>query len=253
MLLAIDIGNTQTVLGLYDSATDSSQSAPLLDCWRIATVLTDTSDEIMVRLMGLLQLNSLTLSDITDVAIASVVPSLTKQWRVAGKRMTGSDPLVVDSTTDTGLAIKYRHPSEIGADRLAVAVAAIARYGAPVVVVDDSGAFIGGIISPGLMTSAEALFSAAARLSKIEIEIPETVIGTTTHGAVQSGLTYGEIDRIDGLIRRIFAELGYSAPVIATGGLSSKVVKLSSTITAVNDDLALEGLRLLHRRLRNGY
>lgn len=264
MLLAIDIGNTQTVLGLYDSATDSSQSAPLLDCWRIATVLTDTSDEIMVRLMGLLQLNSLTLSDITDVAIASVVPSLTKQWRVAGKRMTGSDPLVVGSTTDTGLAIKYRHPSEIGADRLAVAVAAIARYGAPVVVVDfgtatnievvdDSGAFIGGIISPGLMTSAEALFSAAARLSKIEIEIPETVIGTTTHGAVQSGLTYGEIDRIDGLIRRIFAELGYSAPVIATGGLSSKVVKLSSTITAVNDDLALEGLRLLHRRLRNGY
>ena len=264
MLLAIDIGNTQTVLGLYKSTADSSQSAPLLDCWRIATVLTDTSDEIMVRLMGLLQLNSLTLSDISDVAIASVVPSLTKQWRDAGKRMIGFDPLVVDNTTDTGLAIKYSTPSEIGADRLAVAVAAIARYGAPVVivdfgtatnieVVDESGAFVGGIISPGLMTSAEALFSAAARLSKIEIEIPETVIGATTRGAVQSGLTYGEIDRIDGLVRRIFAELRYSAPVIATGGLSSKVVKLSNTITAVNDDLALEGLRLLHRRLRNGY
>jgi type III pantothenate kinase len=239
---------------------EASLESPLAR-WRISTILSDTADELTVRLLGLLRLQGWTLADVTDVAVASVVPPLTEQWRTVGQRLAQSEPLILDSNTNTGLAIKYSNPAEIGADRLAVAVAAIALYGAPVVVVDfgtatnievvdKDGAFLGGIISPGLATSTEALFNAAARLSKIEIEIPPTVIGSTTRGAIQSGLTYGEIDRIDGLVARIFDELGYTTPVIATGGLSSRVVGLSRTITAVNDDLALEGLRLIHGRLR---
>jgi type III pantothenate kinase len=117
-------------------------------------------------------------------------------------------------------------------------------------VIDRTGAFVGGVIAPGLVTSAQALFSAAARLAKTSIEVPPRVIGSSTREAVQSGLTYGEIDRIDGLVGRIIDELGYPAPVIATGGLSTRVTGLSRTITAVNDNLTLEGLRLIHRRVR---
>jgi len=254
MLLAVDIGNTQTVLGLYEGERLKAH-------WRIATITTDTADEILVRLQGLLHLQSLTHAHIANVAIASVVPPLTEQWQDAAAHLTAAPPLVLDSTTNTGLAIAYRNPSEIGADRLADAVAAIALYGAPVVVVDfgtatnieivdKSGAFVGGIIAPGLVTSAAALFRAAARLAKIDIEVPPTVIGANTREAVQSGLTYGEVDRIDGLIARVFDELGYRAPVIATGGLSARVVQLSRTITHTNDDLTLEGLRLIFERQR---
>jgi type III pantothenate kinase len=252
MLLAVDVGNTQTVLGLYEGATIQHH-------WRIATITADTTDELLIRLQSLLGLADCAFSQIHAVAIASVVPPLTLQWRAAAKRLTGEEPLVVRGEADYGLAINYENPAEIGADRIADAVAAIALYGAPVIVVDfgtatnievvdKTGAFIGGIIAPGLVTSAEALFNAAARLSKITIEIPKTVIGKTTGAAVQSGLTYGEIDRIDGLVTRIFEELGYRAPVIATGGLSRRVVGLSHTITALNDDLTLEGLRLIFER-----
>ncbi|MDR3052756.1 MAG: type III pantothenate kinase [Coriobacteriales bacterium] len=252
MLLAVDVGNTQTVLGLYEGAQ-------VRHTWRIATIQADTTDELLIRLRGLLALAGAGFDAVTDVAIASVVPPLTLQWRAVAKRLTNVVPLVVSGETDLGLTIDYSNPLEIGADRLADAVAAIALYGAPVVVVDfgtatnieivdKTGAFVGGIIAPGLATSAEALFSAAARLAKTSIEIPSAVIGKTTQQAVQSGLTYGEIDRIDGLIQRVFDELGYSAPVIATGGLSHRVTNLSKTITHVNDDLTLEGLRLIYQR-----
>ena len=252
MLLAVDIGNTQTVVGMYD-ATE------LVLKRRIATLSSDTADELLVKLQGLFLLGGITFGDATDVAIASVVPSLTEQWRHVAYRLTDKEPLVLTSTTDTGLALHYANPAEIGADRIADAVAAIHLYGAPVLVVDfgtatnievvnREGAFVGGIIAPGLAISAEALFLAAARLTKIDVEVPPTIIGTTTKGAVQTGLTYGEIDRIDGLVRRVFNELGYTAPVVATGGLSHRVVGLSDTITHINDDLTLEGLRLIFER-----
>ncbi|MCL2756736.1 MAG: type III pantothenate kinase, partial [Coriobacteriia bacterium] len=224
MLLAVDIGNTQTVVGMYD-ATEL-----VLKC-RIATLASDTADELLVKLQGLFSLSGLAFTDATDVAIASVVPALTEQWRYIARRLTDNEPLVLTSATNTGLAVHYANPAEIGADRIADAVAAIHLYRAPVLVVDfgtatnievvnKDGAFVGGIIAPGLAISAEALFLAAARLTKIDIEVPPAVIGTNTKCAVQSGLTYGEIDRIDGLVRRVFDELGYTAPVVATGGLS---------------------------------
>jgi len=254
MLLAVDIGNTQTVFGLYDGEQ-------LVAHWRIATKAADTADELLVGLAGLFSLRGVDATLVNDICIASVVPPLTEQYRQLGRWLTrdNSEPVVLDSKTPTGLSIHYSNPAEIGADRIADAVAAIELYGAPVVVVDfgtatnievvdKDGAFVGGIIAPGLQTSANALFAAAARLAKVDLEVPAAVIGTSTKAAVQSGLTYGEIDRIDGLIGRIFAQLGYTAPVVATGGLSSRVVGLSRTITHSNDDLTLEGLRLIFGR-----
>jgi type III pantothenate kinase len=254
MLLVVDIGNTQTVLGLYEGDE-------LLAHWRVATIATDTSDELGARIRALLALKGFENTLITSVAIASVVPSLTEQWRLVASRLATNEPLVLNGGVDIGLPIDYANPTEIGADRLADAVAAIELYGAPVVVVDfgtatnievvdKNGAFVGGVIAPGLVTSAEALFNAAARLAKTSIEVPATVIGTTTREAVQSGLTYGEIDRVDGLIGRILTELGYPATVVATGGLSARVVGLSQTIDVVNDNLTLEGLRIIYQRVR---
>ena len=254
MFFAVDVGNTQTVMGLYDGLH-------LIAHWRVATVTTDTSDELASKINSLFTLDGLSSALITDVAIASVVPPLTEQWQCVARRFTTTEPLILSSDIDTGLAIKYPRPSEIGADRLADAVAAVSLYGAPVIVVDfgtatnievidKDGAFVGGIIAPGLMTSAEALFNAAARLSRMDIEVPPAVIGTSTREAVQSGLTYGEIDRIDGLVRRVFRELGYETKVVATGGLSSHVVKISETIDVVNDNVTIEGLRLIYERVR---
>jgi type III pantothenate kinase len=273
MLLAADIGNTQTVFGLYEG---TGEAAALKAHWRIATDAADTADELAVKLHGLMSVANITANSISAVCLASVVPPLTEQYIKLGYSLTNTMPLVVTAATATGLAIDYANPAEIGADRIADAVAAIALYGAPVIVVDfgtatnievvrADGAFVGGIIAPGLQASAEALFAAAARLAKVDIAVPPKAIGTSTREAVQSGLTYGEIDRVDGLVRRVFAELGLSeqglgeaggaagadgaervCPVVATGGLSSRVVALSSTITCSNDDLTLEGLRLIY-------
>lgn len=253
MFFAVDVGNTQTVMGLYNQQQ-------LLHHWRVATVPTDTAHELAIKIRALLALQNQDPTLITSMAIASVVPPLTTQWQQLASLFTIKAPLILNSNTPTGLKISYADPSEIGADRLADAVAALSLYGAPVIVVDfgtatnievidKHGAFVGGIIAPGLITGAEALFNAAARLTQTAIEVPPDVIGTSTRTAVQSGLTYGEIDRIDGLIHRIFKQLGYPATVVATGGLSSKVVNLSSTINVVNDDITLEGLRLIYHRL----
>ncbi|MDR1014084.1 MAG: type III pantothenate kinase [Coriobacteriales bacterium] len=254
MLLAVDVGNTQTVMGLYEDER-------LLAHWRVATDAADTGDELALRIHALFALEALGDAPVTDVAIASVVPPLTEQWRQLAARLATTPALIVDSGTDTGLPIAYGDPTEIGADRLADAVAAVELYGAPCIVVDfgtatnievidRTGAFVGGVIAPGLATSAQALFDAAARLAKTSIDVPPRVIGASTREAVQSGLTFGEIDRIDGLVRRIVDELGYPATVIATGGLSARVTGLSRTIDTVNDDLTLEGLRIIHRRVR---
>ncbi|MDR2714670.1 MAG: type III pantothenate kinase [Coriobacteriales bacterium] len=267
MLLAVDVGNTQTVLGLYEYVADKKAEAgkratvepKLIFKSRIASAATDSTDEILLKLTGLFSLNGVDTSAISVVAVASVVPSLTEQWQEVALTLTDTKPLILTSSTPTGLSYRYSNPAEIGADRIADAVAAIHLYGAPVLVVDfgtatnievidKEGAFVGGIIAPGLAISADALFAAAARLSNIAIEIPEKIIGSSTKGAVQTGLTYGEIDRIDGLVRRVFSELGYEASVVATGGLSHRVLELSGTITHVNDDLTLEGLRLIYEQ-----
>lgn len=253
MLLAIDIGNTHTVIGVY--AGDS-----LLAMWRIATNRGAAADELRIKLSTLFSLEGLSLDEMRASAMASVVPQLTEAWSSAIKDATGSTALVCSAKTAGDLfRTNYPNPNEIGADRVADAVAARAQYGAPAIVVDfgtatnievldKDGNFLGGIIAPGVQTSANALFSRGAQLPTIDLIAPPEVIGTTTIEAIQSGIMLGESDRVDGLVRRIFAQLGYEAPVIATGGLAPVVAQNSTTITEVNPELTLEGLRLIAER-----
>lgn len=257
MLLAIDVGNTQTVLGVY-------QDGSLLHCWRVATNKSHTSDELRVKLVPLLASEGMGLADIHGVALASVVPALTQGWRTAAYRMIGEEALVCSAETAGELfEADYPNPHEIGADRVADAVAAKALYGAPVIVVDfgtatnmevidAEGRFVGGVIAPGVETSASALFSHATKLGAIDLVDPHTAIGHNTEEAIQAGIVYGEADRVDGLIQRIFAQLGYEAPVVATGGLATRVAAQSQTITVVNSELTLEGLRLVHEMQNRG-
>lgn len=252
MLLAVDIGNTQTAMGLFDGERLAAH-------WVFNTRAQDTADEVQFLLIGQFDINGLDLSACDDVVIASVVPSLTECWATVAKRITGTDPIIVGPGIKTGLAMRYDNPAEIGADRIADAMAAIDMVGAPVVVVDlgtttnievidRDGRFMGGIIAPGMGTGADAMFSHAARLPSVDIVEPEHVIGTNTIDAMRSGIVFGEIARIDGLVQSIFDELGYEAPVIATGGFSGMIAALSKTITRREPRLTLFGLRLVYEK-----
>ena len=252
MLLVIDVGNTQTVVGVYDGAQ-------LAGMWRVATNKSHTADELRVKLMPLFESAGLSFEQVRGSALASVVPQLTHAWACALRDLTGKDALVctAGSAAEAGLfESSYPRPSEIGADRVADAVAVRERYGAPAVVVDfgtatnievidREGRFVGGIIAPGVETSAAALFSHATRLAAIELKDPGQAIGTSTETAMQSGIVYGEADRVDGLVRRVFAQLGYETPVIATGGLARLMAEHTKTVTHVDSELTLEGLRLI--------
>ena len=250
MLLTIDIGNTQTVIGVYDEST-------LLHMWRVSTNKVETADELRIKAIPLLASVEVAPREIAGSVIASVVPALTTAWKRALAAMLGSEPLICcAATAGTLFESAYDNPSEIGADRVADAVAARALYGAPVIVVDfgtatnlevidKHGRFVGGIIAPGLETSAAALFSHATKLPAIDLIDPGSPIGKSTVHAMQSGIVYGEADRVDGFVRRIFCELGYEAPVIATGGLARTMAPLCATITHVNPELTLTGLRLI--------
>ena len=251
MLLAIDIGNTQTVIGVFDGAE-------LRHMWRVATNKADTPDELRLKAKPLLDSEGIAVADVGGSTIASVVPSLSAAWKRALSGMLGCDPVVCSAKTAADLfATSYDNPSEIGADRVADAVAARMLYGAPVIVVDfgtatnlevvdAQGLFVGGIIAPGLETSAAALFSHATKLPSIELVDPGSAIGKNTVHAMQSGIVYGEADRVDGFVRRVFDELGYNAPVVATGGLATTMAPLCKTITHVNPELTLEGLRIIY-------
>jgi len=255
MLLAIDVGNTQTVLGVYEGET-------LLYMWRVATNKTATSDELRVQTIPLLEADNVSLESIGGSVLASVVPALTEQWGVALFRMFGAKPIVCNAETAGDLfEADYSNPREIGSDRVADAVAARFLYGAPVVtvdfgtatnveIIDKDGRFIGGIIAPGLQTSAAALFSHATKLPAIDLVDPHSAIGKNTTHAMQSGIVYGEADRVDGLVRRVFAELGYETPVIATGGLALRMAPLCKTVTHTNPELTLEGLRLVYENVK---
>lgn len=251
MLLAIDIGNTQTVIGVYDGKR-------LDHMWRMSSNKSDTSDELRLKLVPLLSSEGIGVSDVDGSIVASVVPSLAAAWGRALEKTLGISPIACSAASAGDLfSTTYANPSEIGADRIADAVAARAIYGSPVVVVDfgtatnlevvdREGRFIGGIIAPGLETSAAALFSHATKLPAIDLVDPGSAIGTNTVHAMQSGIVYGEADRVDGFVRRIFDELGYEAPVVATGGLATTVAPMCSTVTDVNPELTLEGLRLVY-------
>lgn len=254
MLLAIDIGNTQTTAGLFEGEE-------MVARWATTTCSSETADEVHQTLASQLSLAGYSLADVTDVVLASVVPALTSTMSEVAQRVSGRRPVVVGPGTKSGLPMRYDNPAEIGADRVADAVAAVNIYGAPAVVVDlgtatnievvdEKGCFSGGIIAPGLVSSSEALYKHAARLFQVDFTVPDHVIGTNTADAIRSGVMLGEVARIDGLVERIFDELGYKAPVVATGGLGRYIADASKTITSYEPNLTLLGLRMIYTKNR---
>lgn len=254
MLLAIDIGNTQTVLGIYHN--DS-----LVHMWRLATKTDHTSDELRIKLHALLDAEHLTDKDIDGAILASVVPALTHNWEKVCMRSFGVETLVV-STKSCGHLVNINRSefTELGADRVADAVAAKYVYGSPVIVVDfgtatnievvdREGVFRGGIIAPGVESSLESLFTRAALLRAVELEDPGVTLGRDTSQALQIGLVYGEAARVDGLVQRVQDYLGYETKVIATGGLAHRIAPHSSKITEINLELTLQGLLRVYHEL----
>ncbi|MHB8643009.1 MAG: type III pantothenate kinase [Gaiellaceae bacterium] len=245
MLLAIDVGNTQTVAGLYDGAE-------LQDHWRIATEAHRSGDELFVLWQGLVP----DLEQVDGVCLSSTVPSLLRSYQEFVERWTGARLLIVGPGVRTGIAIRYDDPREVGPDRIANSLAARERYGAPVIVVDFGtstnfdvvgleGDFVGGVLAPGIEVSMDALSARAARLFSVDFTEPPTVISKSTVGALQSGLVYGFTGQVDEIVRRIRGELGTDATVVATGGLAELIAPHSRTIERVDPWLTLEGLRLV--------
>ena len=252
MILAVDVGNTQTVAGLFDGDVLAAH-------WRVSSDAAITADELAVKLGGLLDLAGFDDSDVDHVMVGSVVPRLTDAWAEVAAMITGEPAMIVGPGLKTGLPIRYDNPHEVGADRIVNGVAAIAEFGAPVLVVDfgtattidvidADGGYLGGTIAPGLETSAEALFRKAARLFTVDLVAPEAVIGHNTRASVQSGLVLGQAAMVDGLVRRTWAELGTETRVVATGGLAERMSTLCDTITDVDVDLTLKGLLLVYKR-----
>jgi len=244
VLLAVDVGNTQTVLGLYPDAE-------LADHWRLATERSTTADELGVVLSGLLDLDA-----VDGICLAMSVPVLVREWELLASKWTQARVLVVGPGVKTGIPIRYDDPREVGPDRIVNAVAAKERYGAPVIVVDfgtstnfdvvsADGDYVGGVIAPGIEISMEALFARAARLVNVDYAAPAAVIGKTTVGGLQSGLVYGFAGQVDGIVGRIREELGVDARAVATGGLADLVAPHSRTIEQVDPFLTLDGLRLV--------
>jgi type III pantothenate kinase len=250
MLIAIDVGNTQTVVGLFEGEE-------LVDRWRLSTVATRTTDEYHLLFEGMLHRGSWQMGEIDGVALSSVVPPVKEALIELAGSLTGASLVVVGPGVRTGLSIQIDNPREVGADRVVNSVAAVRKYGAPVVtvdfgtstnfdVVDEEGAYIGGVIAAGLHVSEAALISATAALRRVEIRLPRSSIGKNTAEAMQSGLLYGHAGMVDGIVERIWADLGRQVPVVATGGLAPTIVPLCHKVELVDDRLTLDGLRFVY-------
>lgn len=258
MLLAIEVGNTNMVLGLY-RLTTPERPAELLHSWRLCTPLEQTSDEVRIAFHGLLNLHSVDVKSITGVAISSVVPPIDSMLREVCESSFQVRPFVVEPGVKTGLPVLTDNPAEVGADRIANCVAAFERYGGPTIVVDlgtattfdvisTRGEFVGGAIAPGLGISANALFGNAAKLSQVSIRKPAKVIGTGTVDNIQIGLYYGYIGLVDGICERMVAEMGSETRVIATGGFAKMLAPDSRYMQTVDVNLTLDGVRILYER-----
>jgi type III pantothenate kinase len=248
MLLAIDVGNTQTVFGLFDGERLGEQ-------FRVGTNRSHTGDELAVLLRSFVELESL-----DGIVLCSSVPPLVREYERFAERWAGVALLVLGPGVPTGVPIRYDDPREVGPDRIANAVAARARHGTPAVVVDfgtstnfdvinEAGEFAGGVLAPGVEVSMDALFARAARLPRVPFEAPDRVISQTTTEALRAGLVFGFAGQVDAIVERICTELGApAAPVVATGGLADLIAPHSRTITAVDSELTLQGLRLVWER-----
>ena len=255
MLLVLDTGNTTTVAGIYDGDV-------LIAHWRLSSIL-HTSDELGIYLLTLLNTKSISPNQITGAAFASVVPSLDFPMKEAIRQYFGVTPLQVNASTDTGMKILTKNPREVGADRIVNALAGREKYGAPVIVADygtaitfdvvsPNGDYLGGVIAPGLNSGISALFSKAAKLPQVALNIPETVIGRNTEEAIQAGILFGNAGLTDRIIDMIRNEEGMSdAKVIATGGHAGLMAKVSKNIQYVDKWLTLEGLKMIYERVNS--
>ena len=250
MLLALDIGNTNITLGVFDGER-------LAATWRLSTDHAKMPDEYSVTLTQLLQLRGMTVDDVDAVALCSVVPPLTPTFVALCRGFFGVEPLVVGAGTRTGIRILYDNPRDVGADRIVDAAAAMKLYGGPVIVVDmgtatvfdavtADGDYLGGAIVTGMTIAHDALFSNTSQLRRVELISPETAIGRNTIHAIQSGIVLGYADLVRGMVARFDRELGGGAKVVATGGMAHIIEKEAGVFDDVNPDLTLTGLRLIH-------
>lgn len=252
MLLAIDIGNTSIVLGIFDGER-------LIFSSRLSTQLEKTPDEYGAQVINLLAINGIRKEDVNGIILSSVVPPLTPIFEEMAGKYLGRRPMIVSADLDTGIKILYKKPSEVGADRIVNASAAFHIYGGPVIIVDmgtattfcyitSKGEYLGGVIAPGLKISAEALFEKTAKLPRVSLSRPAKVIGDDTIGAMQSGIILGHAGMVDRIVEEMKSELKEDTNVIATGGLIELIAPESKTIKEVRPTLTLEGLRIIYER-----
>jgi len=258
MLFVLDVGNTNAVLGVFGSEAEGEDSTRLLAHWRVSSKRNQTVDEYGVLFRNLFLMSRIDPKQITGIVISSVVPPIDSTLRNVCEKYFNLKPLFIEPGVKTGMPVHYDNPAEVGADRIVNGVAAFEKYGGPCVIVDfgtattfdvvsAKGEYMGGVICPGIGISAEALFMRTARLPRVDIRKTPRVIGTNTVASLQSGLYYGYIGLIDGVLERLLAELG-KATVIATGGLAPLFGGGSKYISAVDDLLTLEGMRIIWER-----
>jgi type III pantothenate kinase len=252
MLLALDVGNTNVTIGAFDGKEIAGR-------WRLRTIREQTADEWGILIRNLFSLSSLSLAAVDGVIISSVVPAVDQPLEAMADRYFGRQPIFVNYLTDLGIAVRYDNPREVGADRLVNGVAGFRKYGGPVVVVDlgttinfdvvsAAGEYLGGVICPGIGMSISGLFARTARLPMVDFREPEKLIGSNTVGSITSGLYYGFVGMIDGILERLAAELGPRMKAIATGGQGELIVRPSHWVMAYDEDLTLEGLRFIWER-----